>query len=104
MAVVEPEIVIYRLPVEMKTRFQWLNQVTSIFGFAPAIFNFRLPFTSENIRNGATDFLSRDNWLEPLKSRFYIIWEPKYKYFRFGGRHLEFPTSGYLGLYQQWRL
>ena len=30
-----------------------------------------------------------------MKSRFYLVYKLRYKYFRFGGRHLGFPTSGY---------
>jgi len=37
-----------------------------------------------------------NTWIEPLRSRVYLIWEPIYKYFRFGGRHIEFLTSGYI--------
>ena len=39
-----------------------------------------------------------------LRSRFDLIWEPTYKCFRFGGRLIEFPTSGYIVRYQMWRL
>ena len=35
-------------------------------------------------------------WVKPLRSRFYLILESRYKYFRFIGRHLEYPTSGYI--------
>ena len=28
--------------------------------------------------------------------RCYLVWKLKYNYFRFSGRHFEFPTSGYI--------
>src|SRR5664279_40176 len=37
----------------------------------------------------------------PLKFRRYLVLERRYKYFRFRGRHLEFPTSGYTRHYQK---
>src|SRR5664279_4592341 len=41
-------------------------------------------------------------WGLPLKSRFYLVYKLRYKYFRFIGRHLGFPTSGLVGQYFQW--
>jgi hypothetical protein len=33
---------------------------------------------------------------QPLKFSFCLIWEPTYKYVRFGGRHLRFQASRYI--------
>src|SRR5664279_917163 len=39
-------------------------------------------------------------WGWPLKSRCYLVYKPRYTYFRFSGRHLRFPTSSYVGQYR----
>jgi hypothetical protein len=36
-----------------------------------------------------------------VESACYLVKKLRYKYFRFNGRHLEFPTSGCIGRYSE---
>jgi hypothetical protein len=72
---------------------------------------YRPPSVISDLRLHQTisDMASLSSWapntcIEHLRSRFYLIWEPWYKYFRFGGRHIALPTSGYIGRHQMWRI
>ena len=145
-------------PLSFRTQNPWIESFRfhfylvwkssyKYFGLSAAILNFRLPVTTNDFINGASEFLSSENldrasditflfhleadllelpawrppywisdfrlhrtisamapfsfraqnpWIEPLRSRFYLVWKPRYKYFRFTGRHLEFLTSVYI--------
>ena len=67
-----------------------------------AILKFRLPVTSGNTRNNAIDILGPKTWLYHLEFPG-ILYRTRdistYGLATANGRHLEIPTSGYIGQY-----
>jgi hypothetical protein len=72
---------------------------------AVAIFDFRLPVMSGSIHGSAIELLDPENvvvavgteLLSTLETEIYVLPVST----RFGGRHLVFPTSGYVGQFSQ---
>ena len=77
MAVVKQEVLIS----------QPLDKIATS-GLTAAFFKNRLPVASGSIRNSAAELV------DPENGAYYLVSELRYNYFRFNGRHLEFPTSG----------
>ena len=97
------------VPKARKPRSNFLDNVSFSTGcryittscLASAILNFWLSVILTISAMAPLSSWASKTWVEPLRSRFYLIWKPRYKYFRFTGRHLEFPTSGYIE-YHPW--
>ena len=63
-----------------------------------AIFKNRLPVTSGSIRNGALELLDPENGGLAVETALLSCPEAEIWVFLYNGRHLGFPTSGYIGV------
>jgi len=91
------------VPKARKPRSNFLDNVSFSTGcryittscLASAILNFWLSVILTISAMAPLSSRAPQTWIEPSISRFYLIWEQRYKYFRFGGRHIEFlnPVS-----------
>ena len=79
MAAAKPEVLMSRLLEKIATPFQRLIPIFGVLIFNDAISNTVRCNRKSEIQDGG---------------RCYLVQKLKYKYFQFGGLHLEIPTSG----------
>ncbi len=63
--------------------------------------NFRLLGPSLSNERSADELPHSKTKVYPLEFCSYLIWELRFKYFRFLGYHMELPTSGYVAEHRQ---
>ena len=72
-----------------------------ITGLAAAIFKFRLPVTSGSIRCSAVVLLDPENGGLAVETALISCLDAEIYVLPYNGRHLGFPTSGYIGRYSE---
>ena len=66
-------------------------------GLAAAILDFQLPVTPDSFRSRVIGFPVPENMGVAVEIFCYLFYKLRYGQFRFGGHHLGFLTSGYVG-------
>ena len=61
-----------------------------------AILQVPLPVQRTKSTAAPLSYCTSKTWIYPFEFNCYCVCKPKYHYIRFSGRHLEFPTSGYI--------